>query len=110
MGALISSVRDELAKSDDEAAKKKKQNLEILQKLIDGQLDKFEAELNAKFLNPQATEKIEVPGIRPLRKVRFSTAEAASTPAAGVGKAIDDFFGIGDDGVSTKKALKDGFR
>ena len=46
MGAAISAVRGELSKADEEAARKAKQDLEILQKMLDTQLDTFENQIN----------------------------------------------------------------
>jgi hypothetical protein len=47
MGLAISAARSALKAADDEAANKSKQNLEILEKLVDAQLDKYESHLNA---------------------------------------------------------------
>ena len=47
MGTAISTTRAALEAADDEEAKKTKRNLEILQKLVDSRLDKYEADLDA---------------------------------------------------------------
>jgi hypothetical protein len=47
MGTAISAARTNLQADDDEETKKTKQILEILQKLLDAQLDKYEAHLDA---------------------------------------------------------------
>lgn len=96
MGTAISTTRAALEAADDEEAKKTKRNLEILQKLVDSRLDKYEADLdawvafvssffshrwlrikprNSNFLNPTPPLRIEVPGIRVIHKQRFSTAD-----------------------------------
>lgn len=45
MGAAISAMRDAITGGDVVAEEKAKQDLDILQKMVDGQLDKFEAQL-----------------------------------------------------------------
>ena len=96
-----------------EADKKKeadaKQELEMLQKMINAVLDKFESEITEKFLNADNTAKTEVPGIRALRKKRFSTCKISDKPADEVGGAIDDFFGAATGG-SPKEKLANGFK
>ena len=47
MGPAISAMRTALKAGDEAEAVKTKQNLEILQKLVDAQLDKYEAHLDA---------------------------------------------------------------
>jgi hypothetical protein len=47
MGTAISAARTSLKTDDSQEAKKTKQILEILQKLLDAQLDKYEAQLDA---------------------------------------------------------------
>jgi len=110
MGAAISAMRASLKAADDAEAQKTKQNLEILQQLVDSKLDKFEADLDAKFLNPASTAKLEVPGIRALRKTRYSTAAISDKPAEAISGAVDDFFSIGDQGTETGTAIKTGFK
>jgi hypothetical protein len=110
MGIAISAMRNALKAGDDAEAVKSKQNLEILQKLVDAQLDKYEAALDAAFLNPTAAAKTEVPGIRALRKQRFSTANVSDKPSDKIGDAIDSFFNIGGEGVKTDDALRVGFK
>jgi len=110
MGEAISTMRSTIKAADVAENEKAKQNLDILQKLVNSQLDKYEAELNAKFLNPTGTSKDEVPGIRALRKKRFSTAHIQEKPTEAVGGAIDSFFSIGDAGVNTVGAIKNGFK
>jgi hypothetical protein len=46
MGQLISSARDALKQADNDAEKKTKQDLDILQKLVDLKLDEFQSQLN----------------------------------------------------------------
>ena len=43
MGQAISAARDALKASDDAAAASARQNLEILHKMVDAQLDKYES-------------------------------------------------------------------
>jgi hypothetical protein len=45
MGAAISALRDEIKEADARAEEKAKQDLEILQKMVDAQLDKYESEM-----------------------------------------------------------------
>ena len=47
MGTAISAMRSTIKAADDAEAVKTKQNLDILQKLVDAQLDKYEAALDA---------------------------------------------------------------
>jgi hypothetical protein len=47
MGTAISAARTAIKAGDVEEGKKTKQNLEILEKLVNSQLDKYEAKLNA---------------------------------------------------------------
>ncbi|CAL8582355.1 hypothetical protein XPA_008022 [Xanthoria parietina] len=109
MGAAISALREALTEGDRAIEEKKKQDLEIMQRMVDAQLDKYEADLNTKFLSPDATAKTEVPGIRALRRTRSSTAITSENPADGITGAIESFFGAagGDD---TKGQLLNGFK
>ncbi|RSL92893.1 hypothetical protein CEP52_013563 [Fusarium oligoseptatum] len=72
MGQAITTVRDSLKLADEEARTKAEQDLDVLAQLCRSSLDEFEAKLDAKFLNPDRTQKIDVPGIRALRKTRYS--------------------------------------
>ncbi|CAN8099638.1 unnamed protein product [Discula destructiva] len=110
MGQAISAARKEVAGIDEEAKKQAKLDLEVLTKAVDSQLNEFEAKLDANFLNPLATSKIEVPGIRALRKTRFSKVGIKGEPNDMVSGAVDDFFSIGNAGVGTGDALKNGFK
>ncbi|KAM5347262.1 hypothetical protein ACJ41O_010267 [Fusarium nematophilum] len=103
MGQLISAARAEINKADRELEEKAKQDLEILQKLVDAKLDEFQ-----RFLNPDATAKTQVPGIRALRWERRAYSSISSQPADEIDKAIDSFFTIGDG--NDKQAIKDGFK
>jgi len=47
MGTAISAMRSAIKAGDEAEATKTKQNLEVLQKLVDAQLDKYEAHLDA---------------------------------------------------------------
>ena len=47
MGQAISAAREAIKAADEAAAEKTKQELDILQKMVDAQLDKYDAELNA---------------------------------------------------------------
>ncbi|KAL8998616.1 MAG: hypothetical protein Q9169_002367 [Polycauliona sp. 2 TL-2023] len=97
MGAAISALRENLQAADRAMEEKKKQDLEIMQRMVDAQLDKYEADLNAKFLAPDATAKTEVPGIRALRRTH------------GISGAIESFFGAAEGG-DTKSQLLNGFK
>lgn len=46
MGAAISTLRETLKEGDRAIEEKKKQDLEIMQRMVDAQLDKYEADLN----------------------------------------------------------------
>jgi len=110
MGPAISAMRALVKNDDKEKENTAKQDLEILQKMVDSVLDKYEHHIDATFLNPAATAKTEIPGIRALRKERFSTAQVSDKPTEEVGKAIDGLFSIGDEGVKAEDALKKGFK
>ncbi|KAL8785472.1 MAG: hypothetical protein Q9195_008615 [Heterodermia aff. obscurata] len=110
MGAAISTARDALKEDDEAAQTKAKQDLDILQKMVDAVLDRYDANLNEKFLNPDGTSKSEVPGIRALRRARFSTAEVSEKPAEGIDSAINSFFGAASGGGDTKSQVLDGFK
>jgi hypothetical protein len=47
MGAAISAAREAISAADKAAEEKAKQDLDILQKMVDAQLDKYEAQLDA---------------------------------------------------------------
>ena len=88
--------------------------------------------MSRRFLNPDATAKTEVPGIRALRRTKFSTCEISENvfssqilPSsladqmltetslqvdADVNKAIDNFFGAAKGGDKTKDKILDGFK
>ncbi|KAI4090497.1 MAG: hypothetical protein LQ339_008356 [Xanthoria mediterranea] len=88
MGAAISTLRETLKEGDRAIEEKKKQDLEIMQRMVDAQLDKYEADLNTKFLSPDATAKTEVPGIRALRRTRSSTAITSENLLNGFKKTV----------------------
>lgn len=47
MGQAISALRESVKEADRVAEEKAKQDLDILQKLVDSKLDQFQAEINA---------------------------------------------------------------
>ncbi|KAH8723127.1 hypothetical protein GQ44DRAFT_711008 [Phaeosphaeriaceae sp. PMI808] len=69
-----------------------------------------DADPRSKFLNPTSTEKIEVPGNRALRKVRYSTVKVKDGPNQDISGAVDSFFSIGNSGVDTTSAVTTGFK
>ncbi|MCJ1420567.1 hypothetical protein MMC32_006924 [Xylographa parallela] len=113
MGATISAMLA-AKKSADET--KAIHDLEMLQKLVDSQLDKYEAELDAtgfsirRLSNPIATAKTGVPGTQILRRTRFSTCDVSSEPAKEVSSAIDRFFAEDSGSDKTKENLLPGFK
>ncbi|KAL8848618.1 MAG: hypothetical protein Q9221_006392 [Calogaya cf. arnoldii] len=109
MGAAISALRESLKEADRAMEEKKKQDLEIMQRMVDAQLDKYEADLNTKFLSPDATAKTEVPGTQALRRTRSSTAITSENPADGITGAVESFFGAAD-GDGSKAQLLNGFK
>ncbi|EUC47310.1 hypothetical protein COCMIDRAFT_90454 [Bipolaris oryzae ATCC 44560] len=106
MGNSISNMLKEADKEKEAAAI---QELEMLQKMIDAVLDKYEGEITEKFLNADNTAKTEVPGIRALRKKRFSTCKVSDKLCYEVNDAIDKFFGAATGG-NTKVKLVGGFK
>jgi hypothetical protein len=47
MGVAISALRAQIGAADDDVKKKAEQNLEVLQKAVDSQLNEFESQLDA---------------------------------------------------------------
>ncbi|RSL86022.1 hypothetical protein BHE90_015678 [Fusarium euwallaceae] len=109
MGQAITTVRGSLKLADEEARTKAEQDLDVLAQLCRSSLDEFEAKVDAKFLNPDTTQKIDVPGIRALRKTRYSNVivKDAVEPNKSVGDAVDDFLSTG---TKTEDAVKEGFK
>ncbi|KFH43276.1 hypothetical protein ACRE_059790 [Hapsidospora chrysogenum ATCC 11550] len=107
MGQAISAARSAIKEGDEAAKVKAKQDLDVLAKALDSQLNEFEAKLDAKFLNPTSTEKTEIPGNRVLRKLRFANVKVKGRNISG---AVDEFFSIGNTGVDTKGAVLGGFK
>ncbi|RMJ12973.1 hypothetical protein CDV36_007367 [Fusarium kuroshium] len=107
MGQAITTVRDSLKLADEEARTKAEQDLDVLAQLCRSSLDEFEAKVDAKFLNPDTTQKIDVPGIRALRKTRYSNVIVKDAPNKSVGDAVDDFLSTG---TKTEDAVKEGFK
>ncbi|KAH8103436.1 hypothetical protein BXZ70DRAFT_1005856 [Cristinia sonorae] len=108
MGQTIAALRASIKEADAAAEEKAKQDLDILQKLVDAKLDGFEHQLNEMFLNPDSAAKTQVPGIRALRWERRSTCSVVEKPSEEVGGVVDDLFKIGDG--NNKQAVKDGFK
>ncbi|KAJ5242601.1 uncharacterized protein N7469_000928 [Penicillium citrinum] len=111
MGQVISAIRESVREADKVAEEKAKQDLDILQKLVDSKLNQFQHELNERFLNPDATSKTQVPGIRALRWERRSLTNISDKvvePADSIGDTVDQFFSAG--GEKTSEAVKDGFK
>ncbi|KAJ5599895.1 hypothetical protein N7450_000962 [Penicillium hetheringtonii] len=100
MGQVISAIRESVREADKVAEEKAKQDLDILQKLVDSKLNQFQHELNERFLNPDATSKTQVPGIRALRWERRSLTN--------ISDKVVEFFSAG--GEKTSEAVKDGFK
>ncbi|RSL58025.1 hypothetical protein CEP54_008004 [Fusarium duplospermum] len=107
MGQAITTVRDSLKLVDEEAKVKATQDLDVLAQLCRSSLDEFEVKLDAKFLNPDTTQKIDVPGIRALRKTRYSSVIVKDAPNKSIGDAVDDFLSTG---AGTGDAVKEGFK
>ncbi|KAH7158354.1 hypothetical protein DER46DRAFT_685386 [Fusarium sp. MPI-SDFR-AT-0072] len=110
MGQAISAARSAIKEADEAANVKAKQDLDVLAKALDSQLNEFEAKIDAKFLNPASTEKLEIPGNRALRKVRYSEVKVKDAPSKDISGAVDEFFSIGNSGVDTKSAVLGGFK
>ncbi|MCJ1437310.1 hypothetical protein MMC27_006696 [Xylographa pallens] len=107
MGATISAMLAAKKSADDSKAI---HDLEMLQKLVGLQLDKYEAELDARFSNPITTAKTEVLGTRILRRTRYTTCDVSSEPAWEVNSAIDRFFAEDSGSDKTKQNLLPGFK
>lgn len=102
MGKILSVLKGE------EQEEKAKQDLEILQKLVDAKLNQFQSELNEHFLNPDSSSKTQVPGIRALRWEKRAHANIEQRPDDCVEKAVDDFFDAGSK--NNPDAVKKGFK
>jgi len=48
MGVAISAIHDQIKVADRKAEEKAKQDLDILQKMVDAQLDRYESEMTQK--------------------------------------------------------------
>ncbi|KAL2691896.1 hypothetical protein Neosp_002288 [[Neocosmospora] mangrovei] len=110
MGQSISTVRSSIKIADEEARTKAEQDLDVLNQLCNSSLNEFEAKLDTKFLNPNASQKTDVPGIRALRKTRFHNLIVRDAPNKSIGDAVDDFFKIGTGGSNTEDAVMKGFK
>ncbi|KAJ5388167.1 hypothetical protein N7509_010708 [Penicillium cosmopolitanum] len=108
MGQAISAMRESVKEADKIAEEKAKQELDILQKLVDSKLNEFQFEINERFLNPDATSKTQVPGIRALRWERRSLTKISDNPADSISETVDQFFSAG--GEKTSNAVKEGFK
>ncbi|XP_014554007.1 hypothetical protein COCVIDRAFT_28861 [Bipolaris victoriae FI3] len=103
------AISDMLKEADENKETDAKEELEMLQEMINAVLDRFESEITEKFLNAEPTAKTEVPGIPPLWKKRFSAGKILDKPADAVGGAIDAIFGAVTGG-GTKEKLANGFK
>ncbi|KAJ4149725.1 hypothetical protein NW754_001159 [Fusarium falciforme] len=110
MGQAIMTVRSSLKLADEEARAKAEQDLDVLNQLCSSSLNEFEAKLEAKFLDPDATQKVDVPGIRALRKTRYHNLIVKDEPNKSIGDAFDDFFSTGTGGPNTGDTVKEGFK
>ncbi|KAJ3465617.1 hypothetical protein MRS44_006275 [Fusarium solani] len=110
MGQAITTVRSSLKLADEEARVKAKQDLDVLMQLCSSSLNEFEVKLDAKFLNPDATQKVDVPGIRALRKTRYHNLIVKDAPSKSISDAVDDFFKTGTGGSNTEDAVMGGFK
>ncbi|EEU40923.1 uncharacterized protein NECHADRAFT_76519 [Fusarium vanettenii 77-13-4] len=112
MGQAITTVRSSFKLADKKAREKVEQDLDVLMQLCNSSLNEFEAKLDDKFLNPDTTQKTDVPGIRALRKRRYNNliVKDAGKPNKSISDAIDDFFKIGTGGSNTEDAVMEGFK
>ncbi|KAI8679848.1 hypothetical protein NCS57_00263800 [Fusarium keratoplasticum] len=112
MGQAITTVRSAIKLADEEARAKAEQDLDVLNQLCSSSLNEFEAKLEAKFLNQDAAQKVDVPGIRALRKTRYHKliVKDEVKPSKSIGDAIDEFFSTGTGGSNTGDAVKEGFK
>ena len=97
--AFLNTVRDALAPDD----KNFREQLDVLKKAAEGQLEKYRSDLIAKIRTPEAFKEEIVPTkmFQHFEDYRVSLTEGAASEVKGV---IDTFFS-GADG-----SVKDGFR
>ncbi|KAL6353107.1 hypothetical protein LRP88_13595 [Fusarium phalaenopsidis] len=110
MGQAITRLHSSINLADEEARAKAKQDLDVLNQLCSSSLNEFEAKLDAKFLNSNSTQKVDVPGIRALRKTRYHNLIVKDEPNNSIGDAFDDFFSTGTGCSNTGDAVKEGFK
>ncbi|MCJ1315273.1 hypothetical protein MMC15_000590 [Xylographa vitiligo] len=106
MGATISAMLDAKKRADETKAI---HDLEMLQKLVDSQLDKYEAELDAQLLDPNATAGTEVHDLWQDLSTQSSTGGALK-PAKEVNSTIDKFFAADSGDDKTMENLLPGFK
>lgn len=112
MGSLSKILKDASGAPEDE--KEQKERLQLLLLAARSKLQQYKAEMNERFMNPDAVRKSQIPGIRAIRYVEqyhVATQEALSTTVADhLDRAIDAFFSIGDEGTKDKDAVKGGIK
>ncbi|KAI1212638.1 uncharacterized protein F4807DRAFT_472171 [Annulohypoxylon truncatum] len=110
MGAAISAVYTGISDADEQESRRTKQDLEVLQRAVEYKLDQFDSKLTEMFLNSESSSRIQVPGLRALRKSRFTSVGIRGTPSENVSKAIDDYLSTGSAKPGTGEDIKNGFK
>ncbi|KAI4866166.1 hypothetical protein F4820DRAFT_447293 [Hypoxylon rubiginosum] len=107
MGNSISVILDKTRDEDEETRQKTRQDLDILHKAVDSQLNEFEHKLTDAFLDRDITG---APGTRIMRRTRSTHVGIKDTPDEMVSEAMDSIFPTGSSGIDHEDALRDGFK
>jgi hypothetical protein len=112
MGSLTDKIKDLTGQTEDEQATKDR--LQMLQALAEAKIKSYKSKINMQFQNKAGTDKIEIPGIRPLgftENYHVAAKEGLSEQVGNhITKVIDDLFSIGGNDQGTKDAVKDGIK
>ncbi|KAI0883733.1 uncharacterized protein GGS22DRAFT_189699 [Annulohypoxylon maeteangense] len=79
MGAAISAVYASISDVDEQERQRARQDLEVLQRAVEYKLDQFDSKITEMFLNPEAMSRTQVPGLRALRKSRYTSVGVKGT-------------------------------
>ncbi|KAI2463065.1 hypothetical protein F4781DRAFT_417860, partial [Annulohypoxylon bovei var. microspora] len=110
MGAALSAVYDGVSGADEQERQRTRQDLQVLQKAVEYKLNQFESKITEMFLNSESTSRTQVPGLRALRKSRYTTVGIKGAPIENVSRAIDDYLSMGISGSSAGQDIRGGFK
>ncbi|KAF4446899.1 hypothetical protein F53441_9530 [Fusarium austroafricanum] len=93
MGQSMSSAREGIfLQGDREATEQALQDMDILHKAMELQLDQFDSQFEEKSLSQPSSTRSEIPFSRSTRKERFTNVQIKDGPKRTISRVIDSLF------------------